>query len=161
MSDSIAEPHALLAHDILVDFKEIAELNDFLKDHRSSRGTEEHRDSIVKSLGDRLIGKTIEIVELPIARRSAERPIKRYTEGMAWQGLEFDRLHPQTGRSYVPYGPPLLHKKRTTGEVEAIDAENTSIVTRPLMPWRLIPFDRTWTKVAEGAGELLVHLAIK
>lgn len=157
----------IIVPELIDDFRELAELNAFLENRHFNGNAEFRRDEIADSIGARLVGRRIEVVELPIARETGERAIEHISiantlqiEPLAKAVGNYNynrRRHPTTGREYVCHDF-FRYRRHTTlpSKVEAIDKARSSIVTRP----RLALFDRAWIKVVRADGEQLVDITI-
>jgi hypothetical protein len=153
--------------ELIDDFRELTELNLFMQSTAFNGATEFKRDELANSIGERLVGRRIEVVELPIARETRERAIEHISIANTMQIVPLAkavgvynsnrRRHPITGREYVRHDS-FRYRRHTTmpSKVEGIDKVRSSIVARP----RLALFDRAWIKVVRADGEQLVDITI-
>lgn len=162
---SVARTGDICIPDLIDDFRELTELNAFMEGHNFNGATEFMRDELAGAIGAKLVGRKIEIAELPIARETNDRAIEHITlantmqiESLAKAVGNYNpnrRLHPATRREYVRHDF-FRYRRHGRSKVEAIDKDRSNIVARP----RIALFDRAWIKVVNADGEQLVDLTI-
>ncbi len=156
----------IIIPDLIDDFRELTELNAFMEGHNFNGATEFKRNELSDAIGAKIVGRTIEVVELPIARETNERAIEHITlantlqiESLAKAVGNYNssrRLHPATGREYVCHDFFRYRRHSRQNKVEAIDKVRSNIVARP----RIALFDRAWIRLVNADGEQLVDITI-
>lgn len=156
--------------EVIDDLKRIAEL--------SAPGglppggeTGAERHELISSLGERLTGSRVEIVEFHEAREAGDRSITAY--GLA-NGAQMARLadtaraegrrrhHPVTGREYDIHDF-FRHPEHVRGVVEGIDSIDGKLVVNP---WLLgitgikSLMTRDWIQIFSAEGKQLAELSV-
>jgi hypothetical protein len=150
--------HGINVEEVFDDFRRLAGLNSLIEEHYYSGAASYRRDELVAAIGEKLIGRKVCLIKLPLAGDDSKRVIERLTPGDRARPYSLsERPHPESNRHYVSEG--FGYKTLTRGRVEAVDGPRNSLVVRPRGFYGLIG-ERDWVRMVNADGEPVADLTL-